>query len=135
MTTRTSTTKSTAPVAAEMTADEATAILLASPLGEALKALLGGSTVAQEVAAEAPAKVSTVKTFEDKTLEFLEAKNLGFAKGGRAYFTKETVEAISRVMKTGKPEVVASPEGTRTAGLLIARDDKGNTYSQNVRNL
>lgn len=134
---------STTAAAPTMTQEEAVAVLLDSPLGAALKALIPGS-VAQEPAAATPAKKATAKkaapapvtkTADDVVAEFLDSKNLGFAKGGRVYVTEAILEASARVLKTGKPEFVSAPDSTHTAGLLIARDDKGRTYTQNVRSL
>lgn len=128
-TTRKASTKSTTP---EMSQEEALALLMASPLGTALGTLLGN--VVQEPKADAKAKTTTTAKV-DPVEALLKAKNLGYANGGRVYYSDAIIEAVARVTKSGKPEVVTTTESARVAGLLIAKDDKGRVYSQNVRTL
>lgn len=134
-TARTTKSATTTVVEPEMTQEQAAELLLNSPLGAALKLLIGGGTIAQEPVATGKAKASTPAPAVDPVKAFLEGKGLGFANGGRVYFTDAIIEAAARVTKTGKPEIVTTTESQRVAGLLIAKDDKGRVYSQNVRTL
>jgi hypothetical protein len=119
--------------------------LLAQVIG-----MLGGqhatpAPVVEVVEQTAPAEVTPEPTPEpepsasDKLLAFVAEKGLAFAKGGRTYLDADMLKAQVRVLKTGKPEVLAYQD---SAGKLLKRgvthiaigrsDDGKSTFTQFV---
>jgi len=94
-----------------------------------------GFTQAQaEAALAAPAnKVATVTPLSSKERgEALVAeRGLAFTKG-RVYVTGSHAEAIVRVLKTARPEIVTSSGVGRTKAVLVYREGSGDVALQNL---
>lgn len=88
---------------------------------------------AERALAATPAKLAEVVPLSSKERgEALVAeKGLTFTKG-RVYATGSTAEAIVRVLKTGKPEVVTSSGVGRTKAVLVYKEDSGDVALQNL---
>jgi hypothetical protein len=92
------------------------------------KSIVGGSAAPTEPAKAAASKVLTSKEHGEVLVE---ERGLAFARG-RTYGNTNTAEAIVRVLKTGKPEIIQSSGVGRVAAVLIYREDSGDFALQNL---
>lgn len=100
---------------------------------QALLTLLGnGQGATPTVVAEATQTTEPEPEPEKPAHEALLEERGGTFVRGRAYVTAEGVKALARVAKTGKPEIVDSPEGNGDAVLAFATE-QGNVALQNVK--
>lgn len=94
---------------------------------------LTATAVAEKVeSAPAPAvKAATTPNASDELKAFAESKGLKFAKGGRVELGLDEMRALTRVLKTGKPEVITV--GKRI--IAVGRTDDGTrAFTQNLYN-
>lgn len=91
-------------------------------------------------AAAAPVVEDKPKRASDLLKEFVESKNLAFARGGRVHLTTEALQAAVRVLRTGTPEIlsvtgegVGSLDKRHVTHLAIGlSDDKKSVITQYV---
>lgn len=95
---------------------------------QAKAALVEGEAVVAEAPAPAP-KVPTTSKERGEALR--EKQGYGYAKG-RVYGGPALAEAIVRVHKTGKPEIVESSGVGRTKAVLVYKEDGGDVAQQNL---
>lgn len=111
------------------------------PQFQALVAALGSedaAKVAYQALADTPKPVEAPKpatkpapTSKERAEELREKQGFTYAKG-RVYGGPTLAEAIVRVHKTGKPEIVASSGVGRTKAVLVYREDSGDVAQQNL---
>jgi hypothetical protein len=80
-----------------------------------------------------PAKLAPVTPLSSKERAEALVSDKGFEyTKGRVYGGPSLAEAIVRVHKTGKPEIVASSGVGRTKGVLVYKEDSGDVALQNL---
>lgn len=90
-----------------------------------------GFTVTQAKLALAAPVEATVLSSKEQGEALVAKQGLTFTKG-RVYGGPALAEAIVRVHKTGKPEIVKSSGAGRTAGVLVYKEESGDVACQNV---
>lgn len=87
---------------------------------------------AKEALAEpAQAEVKVPETSKEKAEALAESKGFTYARG-RVYGTVALAEALVRVHKTGRPEIVASSGVGRTKAVLVYKEESGDVALQNL---
>lgn len=125
-----STRKSTTPaVAAPVEVD--VQALVAAAVAQALAAAGVGATATAVAEKAAPAKPDV-----DPLVEFVGSKGYALARGGRAYFTKDTLAAMARVLNTGTSEIVAVTKESLVrrgvTGVVVFRSADGEVATSHV---
>jgi hypothetical protein len=90
-----------------------------------------GFTVTQAKLALAAPVEATVLSSKERGEALVAKQGLTFTKG-RVYGGPVLAEAIVRVHKTGKPEIVKSSGAGRTAGVLVYKEESGDVAQQNL---
>lgn len=108
------------------------------PQGDLADLMAAGLTEAQAKAAlatpaDAPVETpaETPVTSKDVAEALVAERGFTFTKG-RVYATGTLAEAIVRVLKNGKPEIVPSSGVGRTKGVLVYKLDSGDVALQNL---
>lgn len=79
----------------------------------------------------APVEKAAPATSKERGDQLREKQGFEYAKG-RVYATGTLAEAIVRVLKSGKPEIVASSGVGRTKAVLVYREESGDVTLQNL---
>jgi len=108
------------------------------PQFQALVAALGSEEQAKlafdgirQASAEPKLAVVTPLSSKQRAEALVEKQGFEYAKG-RVYAGPVLAEAIVRVHKTGKPEIVASSGVGRTKAVLVYKEDSGDVALQNL---
>lgn len=80
---------------------------------------------------EAPAEAAAEPTKKEQDAALVEKAGYTFTKG-RVYTGVEHAEAIVRVHRTGKTEIVQSSGVGRTKAVLVAKEESGDIALQNL---
>jgi hypothetical protein len=109
------------------------------PRAEAIAALIKGGWTGPEAVrlltenAAAEAAVVAPKPLTSKEVADAMVAEAGYIHiKGRVYGTGSTIEALVRVLKTGKPEIVQSSGVGRTSAVVISREASGDFSIQNL---
>ena len=103
-------------------------IELVAILGSEDKALEAFDRLQAVTTPATPAAAAPVKSKADKLVE---KHGYGYAKG-RVYATPTLAEAIVRVHRNGKPEIVQSSGVGRTKAVLVSKQESGDVSLQNL---
>lgn len=117
-----------APVEPEVDSRVAELVKAGFKEDEAIAALAAGD------AAEAPAAEAekpAPKTSKEKAEALVDKQGYGFT-SGRVYANGAVAEAIVRVLRKGKPEIVQTSGVGRTKAVLVWREDSGDVAVQNL---
>lgn len=99
---------------------------------EALAVLAKGEPKAGKKVKKAKKAKKAEKVDPKKVTEVMVAKQgLDFTRG-RTYSNPASIEAQVRVMKTGKPEIIATSGAGRVAAVLIVKEPSGDVSVQNL---
>lgn len=118
------------PAAEKVAALVATGAFTEAEARKVVEAQFFTPTATATVSLDKPAKVAP-PTSKEQADALVAQRGLAHTKG-RVYVTGTILEAAARVLKNGKPEVVASSGVGRTVAVVIFREDSGDVAIQNL---
>lgn len=119
------------PAAEKVAALVATGAFTEAEARKVVEAQFFTPTATAKVDLTKPAKVVAPPTSKEQADALVAQRGLAHTKG-RVYVTGTILEAAARVLKNGKPEVVASSGVGRTVAVVIFREDSGDVAIQNL---